>query len=408
VDRDRLKLLLAVIALAGVALAVIGSSAAWRGGPAAKPNKAVAGKLYVSTGGSDYGPCSQAKPCQSFLRAYQTAQPGQVIEVAGGDYGEQSIQGDWQAASTQPILFQPAAGAKVNVTGGVYILGSHVEFRDMAFKDGWQAKGGKDITLRNISAGSMFIFSASNVRVLGGEVGPGQGLDFDSIISSAAEAGATPPTNILIDGVYFHDWWRPAGTDFHTECLQVGSGINVTIQNSRFQHCATHDIFIRSWGEANGAQHQLRNWLIQNNYFDKTLDGFYIMQIAEGSDPKQPCENFIIRNNSALQPIYSGCPAGGATGIRIESNIFPNMAKYACQSTTARWDYNIYGSGVKCGPHDRIAASGFMNPDALDLRLKKGAPAINRGNPKSFPKRDIQGHRRPIGKKPDAGAVEAG
>jgi hypothetical protein len=33
--------------------------------------------------------------------------------------------------------------------------------------------------------------------------------------------------------------------------------------------------------------------------------------------------------------------------------------------------------------------------------------AINRGNPKSYPQRDIDGQRRPIGKRPDAGADES-
>ena len=41
------------------------------------------------------------------------------------------------------------------------------------------------------------------------------------------------PTNILIDGVYFHDIVRtnPAA---HTECLQIMAGNGIVIRNSRF------------------------------------------------------------------------------------------------------------------------------------------------------------------------------
>ena len=63
-------------------------------------------------------------------------------------------------------------------------------------------------------------------------------------------------------------------------------------------------------------------------------------------------------------------------------------------------------SNTTCGSTDRRAPSGFRDPARLDLRLRAGAAAIDRGDPKSFPLVDIELQRRPWGRAPDAGADE--
>ena len=49
-----------------------------------------------------------------------------------------------------------------------------------------------------------------------------------------------------------------------------------------------------------------------------------------------------------------------------------------------------------------------MDAAASDLHLLPTSAAVGHGDPKSFPVRDIDGHRRPIvrGRKPDAGAAQ--
>jgi len=360
--------------------------------------------VYLSPTGNDSNPCTKSKPCLSFGHVWDNSLAGQTIEVAAGTYGDQQLNPYLLGAPRKKVIFRPAAGAKVTV-GEVVVKGSYIEFRGMRF-GGWstteQARG---ITFRNISSANMFIASSQDVSVIGGDIGPGTGLDYDSQITTTS-GSQTPPANILIDGVRFHDWWRPAGTDFHTECLQVGSGINVTIRNSRFERCATHDIFIRSWGQTNGGVHTIRNWTIENNVFGATLDGFFSLNVTEGSDEQQPCEDMLIRNNTLLQDMHVSCPAGGATGIRVESNIQPSMKSFACGLNGSKWNYNVYGSGTPCGPRDRVGNPRFVNAAALDLRLRKGSAAIDRGNPKSFPARDYVGQKRPFGRAPDAGAYE--
>jgi hypothetical protein len=270
----------------------------------------------------------------------------------------------------------------------------------MRFAGGWYAKpGSSDVTFRAIRTKDLFITSASNIRVIGGAVGPGRGEDYDSQIKSAS-AGARPPTNILIDRVFFHDWFRPAGSGDHTECLQIGSGVNVTIRRSRFKNCATHDVFIRSWGRG----FPLRRFRIENNFFGETLDGYYSLKISEQAGIV--CRDFLIRNNSALQNMFWQCRGDN---VRFFSNLQPSMPSYACSAMRAdgaRFAYNVFRRGVRCGSTNRLASLGFVDPAHFDLRLRAGAPAINRGHPFNYPRLDIQGQRRPKGVRADAGADE--
>jgi hypothetical protein len=47
-------------------------------------------------------------------------------------------------------------------------------------------------------------------------------------------------------------------------------------------------------------------------------------------------------------------------------------------------------------------------PGSFDLHLAPGSPALNRGDPGTYPAPDIDGQSRPLGSGPDAGADEAG
>ena len=131
--------------------------------------------------------------------------------------------------------------------------------------------GANGVTLRNITAdGAVYITGASNVSVLGGQVYSPVPVKSDSQIASLR---GLVPTNILIDGVSFHDFHDVGpGQVNHIECLQVGAAINLTIRNSSFRNCATHDIFIRSWGMLNNSPSPLSNVVVENNLLAKTTE----------------------------------------------------------------------------------------------------------------------------------------
>jgi hypothetical protein len=269
------------------------------------------------------------------------------VLVAAGTYPAQSIKPDSSKTSAADVVFQPLSG-QVHIAG-VGVFGSHIELRSMV--TAWAVHPGADsITMRNIVAdGKISIIGASNVSVIGGQVYSPVPVASDPVIASYA---GKVPTNILIDGVAFHDWYDIGpGQLHHIECLQVGSAINLTIQNSDFRNCATHDIFIRSWGALNNTPNPLTNIVIQNNTMAAT-NGYYAMQILDDLWSNSRTSFTVIRN-TAQQSFIVRVTNGTA---QVRYNYLPAMTAFMCQSYgQAQWfDYNTYAVGVPCGPHDRV------------------------------------------------------
>ena len=120
------------------------------------------------------------------------------------------------------------------------------------------------------------------------------------------------------------------------------------------------------------------------------------------------CTNCTIRYNSWLQE--PRMPNGEVSlNNRFIGNLGP-MSQYNCYSNGVSYSYNVW-KGAACGPTDlNVASLGFLNatPGSFDLHLAPGSPALNRGDPGTYPAPDIDGQSRPLGSGPDAGADEAG
>jgi hypothetical protein len=314
-----------------------------------------------------------------------------VVEVAGGNYPSQTVELDESKTSDSDVVFRPAPGAEVSVSGNLHVYGRHIEFRDMSVGR-WQAQpGARDLMFKDMRAGLIFVTSASDVSVIGGEVGPEDSAD--SQIRASNTSGAPVPSNILIDGVDFHDFTRVQDPSAHVECLQFGAGENVTIRNSRFRNCETQGLFIRSWG----GTARIRNFLIENNFFDATTVGFYPLRVSTMQGVLY--ENIDIRYNSGLQPFL--VDDGAATGVEWVGNLAPRPQSACYASQTFR--HNVW-NGADCSPTDQNAAPHFVDPQATDLHLLPSSPAIGAGDPNDYPATDIDGQPRDTN--PDAGADE--
>jgi hypothetical protein len=285
------------------------------------------------------------------------------------------------------------------------VYADQVELRD--FKtDGFQTFAETDgFTARNLDISLFGIYGSSNVSILGGDIGPsyrngpnGQST-YVSYITYGAN-GTVKPRNILIDGAYVHDYRRAHG-DEHIECIHVVGGDGITIRNSRFVRCDVFNIFFTKWA----GPEPPKNVLLENNFFDKpTLDGAYgvccTYYAVHFSDHMGRFENITLRYNSAGNSEFSL-----GQGPKSNVNFIANVGVRGSCPTDITFAYNVWDSR-KCGKTDRRDSNPFVDASKSNLHLRPGSAAINAGDPKTFPRRDIDGQRRPAGKRPDAGADE--
>ena len=373
---------------------------------ACPPGGGGSASAYLSPSGSDSNACTQAAPCKSFDRAYRVAAPGATVELAAGSYPAQTLTTDSSKTSASDVVFRPASGASVTL-GDLTILADHLELRDLTVNNSVSTKtSADDVTLRNLDMLGIFLEGSSNVSVLGGRVHCGY-CSYHSQIS--AESGVNvAPTNVLIDGVLFEDW-QAAVSGQHTECLQIGGGIGITIRNSTFRKCATatpnsatSNIHV-SWY---GTGPETRNVTIENNFIYESGNPFSIQAVNY--------PGLRIRYNSIVGPIVVFGGQGDGIPVEITGNILGYTAGMcdaqplgsgSANSTTdpLTWRYNVISGGT-CGGTDRNAVYGYTNQDT-DLHLGAGAAAINAGDPTSYPSTDIDGNTRSAGT-PDAGADE--
>lgn len=378
----------AVSLVAGLFLLLAASGAAGRGaGPPAA-------QIFISPSGNDRNACSRRTPCQSLARGYRAARPGQIVEVAAGRYGgQQEIPVDGSKTSPKDVLFRPAPRAAV-VVESLDVYGKHVEFRNFRIEEDFYVKcGADDVTLRNSKATLFFIRPATNIRIIRTEFGPS---DTISQMGSSGDC-RTAPNHVLLDRVYMHDFTND-NDSIHMECLTVEAADNLTIRNSRFHHCEDFNILFKH----RGAVLASKNIVIENTWFDVPWpDGSSAIQFSE-PDSGGKYSNVLIRNNSFMGSLTVK-PEVGYENFRVIANIGPKFG--SCAKGVAA-SYNVWRSGG-CGGTDRRADPGFRNRARFDFHLARASAAINRGHPSSFPSRDIDGQRRPIGRRSDAGADES-
>jgi chitodextrinase len=376
--------------------------------------------LYLSPSGSDSNPCSQAAPCRSFDRGYHLAAPGQTVVVAAGSYGDQAISADAAKASAASDVVLQAAGSVsvhlLDVNGA-----KHLTLDGFTVTRYSASQAAAFVTFKNIQTGSFYITNATDLKILGGSVGPWDsnvlGLGEDPEIGTQQ---SPQPNNILIKGVSFHDILNTSDPTAHADCLQFTSGTNVTIVGNSFRHCGNDaDVYIR------GDFGPVANFTVENNFFGAS-QGFFSLRLSGQSGSAPPCTNFLIANNSgsrgSVNPsggtgdeMWGNCTAQGTSGVRWIGNITGSMSNSDCNASTSvgeTWDHNISIAGAGCGTNATVANVSYVNPseDVLDLHLTGSSnPAANYiPQTTTHAPDDYDGQTRPTTGPTDAGADEIG
>ena len=143
------------------------------------------------------------------------------------------------------MVFAPAAGASVSVTGTIVVVASHLTLKGLTVQDvtvgnydqtpGWANPS--DVSLLNLTGRNFEIDSAKNVTVGGGSWGPASacGGPYGGNNNSIREPiTGVAPENIVINNTVIHDVQSYNLIECHIEGLAIFAGNHVTVSNSKF------------------------------------------------------------------------------------------------------------------------------------------------------------------------------
>jgi chitodextrinase len=354
---------------------------------------ATGASAFVATGGSDSGSCTQSAPCKTFGRAYKVAQPGQVVEVAGGTYPQQTIAADTTKTSASNVVFKPAAGATVvvecnmvgtvgngSISGGscIDVYASHLTFDGGASKafrsqtysvNGFSyqgrvdtERGSSDVSFLNMDVGA-FALGGPSSRIANNDIGPS--VDPLNVMIVEEANGAVIENNLI------HDFVIQNGG--HFECMYWQGPDNVILRNNEFRSCAVYGLHAKE-GTHN-------NELVENNVFWNPR-GLTTQADVQFTAVAYPCSSVNVRNNTFTDGLVDDC-----SPTTVSGNIFRKAT-----SSGSGWKNNLTG----------VADSGFVNAGAGDFHLSATSSAIHAGDPGNFPAVDKEGKTRTS--PPDAGA----
>lgn len=368
---------------------------------------------FVKVDGSDSGSCTASSPCRTFNRAYEQADPGEIVDVAAGTYPTQRVEYDSAKTSADDVYFRPAAGAAVKIAGDIDAYGSHVTFMAMQASDTDIPYDGpaavSDVTFWGMDGRNFTIDSGTQINVIGGDYGPASscgGSYGGGNNGIRMNRPGVMPSDILIWGVNIHDIQSYDLVQCHIECLIVGAGRNITVRGSRFWNCSIFDIFLQPF---NGP---ISDVTLENNWFATPTDpngkpnSGRAVEFSGGG----PWRDLLIRHNSVNTAINLN--DGAANPTYENTKVIGNIAEraVACYNGVVYRDNAWFGGGT-CDPSDIDlgAAPPFVRASDrgdLDYHLT-GGPAVDSvpGSVSDLGD-DIDGQPRPDGPALDAGSDE--
>jgi hypothetical protein len=319
-------------------------------GTAASPITSAA-NVWVSPSGSNStcrrtsAPRAPASPCSTFQRAYQIANLGDTVGIQDGAYGVQTltdVAGKTGTSDAADVTFTPEHANGVTVEQlrfgddhGANNGADHVTINGVRSDEvggtlthpcGWTIqRGSYDVTLSYIHTCDIYVQGAVDATIQHSELGPCVLTTSQYCNNNFTDSSALPPqtSNVAWRNVTFHDYSAgPDSPNAHLQCMFVLTA--VTIENSRFYHCAVFDIFFQA--NAGTASDPFDGTLIQNNWFAAPRLGTYGDECCRTTAISLPPasqygNNITIRYNS----FYKSQPYWGdeqGTGNISVANIF--------------------------------------------------------------------------------------
>ena len=322
--------------------------------------------LLVGPGGSDADCSRDAGICASLGGAYGKASPGDVIEVAPGDYGLQHLP--QRGLGGRPVVVRAATPGTVSLAGLNVNTGS-VTIEGVRLTEGLSVQPGRSdspssiagITIKDVRMPWAFIY-ADRLRLEGGSVGGFDACDTRNLEDGIEiwERDGVPTNGVTISGVLIHDvdggrdgtCGGTAGAGRHVDCVQILGGQNVTIRDSIFTGCATSGVIARPYEGA-----RLGPVTIENNAFGAVLHPGSAIELGDSGGGDACTGPMTVRANTIVAGGVNGACAG--TSITITSNI---LETGACSDGLV-YSHNVFPTGwsARCGAAARSCRVQYVD-----------------------------------------------
>jgi hypothetical protein len=373
--------------------------------------------VWVSVSGNDSNPCTQALPCASIDRALSIAVPGDVVSVAPGTYGAQTISQNKASPGVTVKCELANSGSSSNsckvgnlsASGSWYTLQDiTIDIGDTAHGQGWIISG-NDITFKQVKAHGDFFNGyispgVKNFTWNGGEWGDKNNLGGKRKCGQGDESylymlGDTTITNTALKNI---DIWpiqadtTPCNGDpIHLETIRIDGNVDGMLMDGLKFHDGAQDntatIFFTTF------RGMPRNIILQNSYLGN--DDNSSVLFGGGS-------NITIRYNTLTGGITQG---ENVSGLSIIGNAGWWVPWAACSGTHVKnvWQWS---STFSCGS-DKVVVGAQYSTNSLGLgsdgyTVQAGSPLIDAGESSCGIIADINGSVRPNGSACDAGADE--
>jgi osmoprotectant transport system substrate-binding protein len=370
--------------------------------------------LFVSERGNDGGAnckrfaTAQLTPdaegrsvCKSFDRAYHLARPGDIVEVAGGNYEAQDLTPKAGAAAPN-VVFEPSAAGDVTLAD-LTTEGSFLTIKNMTVATGanhlrgWKATGG-DILLDGVDITGPYARvaiggtdSSADITWRNSGIGtPGNTIKRVCGLDGGPSGDPEPVEIAPVRGLTFSnldfypflpDMGNPAcGADgvMHLETIRVNDGVeNFRLERSRFHRgdgSGTARVFVTRLAGANSD-----NLTVVNNWFG-AADGPGGGSTSVHLGHNQSCVNYVFAYNEFEQAFNPDCSPMSSLKLVGNTGVGPS---YLCIGTSRIRNLWTWSSKGACGSDTWVLDNNFslaalkFAPDGY--HLLPGSPAINAG-----------------------------
>ncbi len=156
------------------------------------------------------------------------------------------------------------------MAGELTVRATHLELRRLTLDDLELPREADHVTLRNVHNHGFWIEGASNITFVGGEVSCGR-CPFHPFLIDGGAPDFRPPSNIVFDGVSFHDWHTADAGPAHRVPADPGRATGSRSATPSSANCGTADGGRGATANLHvswlGRGPKTRNVLIENNFF---------------------------------------------------------------------------------------------------------------------------------------------